>query len=129
MWTYEQASGVLRKDGIRCVGYSGCGDGKNNPALQHVKSVGPIPVGLYTMGSPYNSELRGPLCIPLAPDESNVMFGRSAFLIHGDSIAHPGTASEGCIIMPRWMREVLSRSEDRRLMVVEGRMTGEVKKS
>jgi hypothetical protein len=32
------------------------------------------------------------------------MFGRGLFLVHGDSIANPGEASEGCIIMPHGVR-------------------------
>jgi len=35
------------------------------------------------------------------------MFGRRGFLIHGDSKLHPGTASKGCIILPRWARELI----------------------
>lgn len=34
----------------------------------------------------------------LTPIPSNKMFRRNAFLIHGDSITAPGTASAGCII-------------------------------
>ena len=37
---------------------------------------------------------------------------------HGDSIAAPGTASDGCVIMPRFARERVWESQDRRLAVV-----------
>ena len=40
--------------------------------------------------------------MPLIPSPTNEMFGRSEFLIHGDSLEHPGAASEGCIILPRF---------------------------
>jgi hypothetical protein len=55
----------------------------------------------------------------LTPDLSNAMFGRSEFLCHGDSIEHPGAASEGCIITPRVVRHLLWSSGDHELTVIE----------
>jgi len=46
------------------------------------------------------------------------MCGRSAFLIHGDSIAAPGTASHGCIILARPDRERIAESGVKQLVVV-----------
>ena len=46
--------------------------------------------------------------------------GRPIKLVHGDSKEHPGEASEGCIILPRDIRERLSTSRDRLLVVVSG---------
>jgi hypothetical protein len=46
------------------------------------------------------------------------MFGRSGFLIHGDSIIRPGTASRGCIILAREIREQIAASGDADLEVV-----------
>ena len=44
MWTYDQLSGALGKDGQRvATGYSGFGQGKNNPDMENVLDVGPIP--------------------------------------------------------------------------------------
>jgi hypothetical protein len=54
----------------------------------------------------------------LTPDPTNEMFGRSAFLIHGDSIKAPGTASEGCIIQSNPVRTLVSKSSNRRLQVI-----------
>ena len=120
MWLYFQSTGELWHEGVLVAkGYSGKGAGKNNPALQSTKHVGPIPRGFYTTEPPYNSTLRGPLCIPLEPDFDNEMFGRSAFLIHGDSIKKPGTASEGCIILGRKIRQSIVESRDKRLQVRE----------
>jgi hypothetical protein len=48
------------------------------------------------------------------------MFGRDGFLIHGDSVEHPGTASHGCIIMSRAIREAIAQSDDHELNVVAG---------
>jgi hypothetical protein len=45
---------------------------------------------------------------------------RTGFLIHGDSIEHPGTASHGCIIMPRAIREAIAQNDDHDLNVVAG---------
>lgn len=45
--------------------------------------------------------------------------GRTLFRIHGDSRLSPGTASEGCIILPRHVRAQISASGDIDLVVVE----------
>jgi hypothetical protein len=84
--------------------------------VQH--SVGPLPPGLYTVGAPIDSPHLGPFALPLTPDPSNVMYGRDGFYCHGDSLAHPGYASDGCIIMPRNVRERLNGWTDRTLQVV-----------
>jgi hypothetical protein len=51
-------------------------------------------------------------------DPKNKMFGRSGFLIHGDSFVKPGKASRGCIIMGRLIRNAIAASGDRLLRVV-----------
>jgi hypothetical protein len=117
-WRYAQATGWLAHDGENVAeGYSGAGEGKNNPAQQDVHNIGPIPVGQYTIGEPSDTKTHGPYVLHLTPDPANEMFGRSGFLIHGDSVVHPGTASEGCIIMPRTVREKIWVSADRDLVV------------
>jgi len=119
MWTYKQSSGVLDYDGaIVGVGYSGAPDGKNDPLMQDVPRVGPIPRGLYTISVPFDSPSHGPCAMHLIPDAGNEMFGRSGFLMHGDSIERPGCASEGCIIMQRAVRDRVAGSADKRLLVV-----------
>lgn len=119
MWYFIQTTGELLKDGILIgVGYSGKGAAKNNPLMQDVHNVGPIPAGDYSIGQPYDTETHGPFVLPLTPDSKNKMFGRSQFLIHGDSILHPGEASEGCIIYGRIVRERINKSLDRRLSVL-----------
>lgn len=42
--------------------------------------------------------------------------GRSGFLMHGDNVKHD--ASQGCIIMLRTVRDLVSNSEDKQLTVV-----------
>lgn len=117
-WRYRQSTGELFHDAQRiCAGYSGAGPGKNNPAMQHVRSVGPIPAGDWSIGqTPYDSDKVGPYAIRLEPVGHNAC-GRTAFRIHGDSVRQPGTASNGCIILPRAVRERIIASGDRHLQV------------
>jgi hypothetical protein len=56
----------------------------------------------------------------LEPEPDTDTFGRAGFLMHGDSGAHPGEASEGCIIMPRNVREAVWTGGDHELEVVSG---------
>lgn len=121
MWSYQQSTGQLANGGGTVVGngYSGSPAGKNDPSKENVPCVGPIPRGLYTIEAPFNSPTHGPFAMPLEPDPANEMFGRSGFLMHGDSLEHPGCASEGCIIMPPQVRQQVWNSGDHQLQVVE----------
>ncbi len=103
--TYSQSAGsfvctndITGQQYLSCTGYSGSGTGLNNPAAQGQSDVGPLPQGDYGVGAP--NQLRGPLTLPLTPDPSNTMHGRSGFLIHGDNPAQNNTASNGCIVLP-----------------------------
>jgi hypothetical protein len=119
MWTFEQQTGDLRYEGkVVASGYSGHEAGKNNPKMQHVPCIGPIPEGYYTIASPIDTASHGPYVLHLTPFQHNQMFGRSGFLIHGDSVKQPGTASEGCVILGRMVREAIWQSGDRTLRVV-----------
>lgn len=119
MIQYEISTGTVRRDGTLIgVGYSGQPECKNNPSKCSVHDHGPIPPGLYTIEPPRDTPTHGPYVLPLTPDSKNEMYGRSGFLIHGDSIAHPGTASHGCIILPRAVREAVHKSGDINLEVV-----------
>lgn len=121
MWTYKQSTGELFDANGKLAGngYSGSPAGKNNPAMQNVPFVGPIPRGAYTVGDPHDSPKTGTFTLDLTPDATNQMFGRDEFRMHGDSIKDPGTASDGCIIMPRTVRDTVWQSVDHRLQVVE----------
>jgi len=119
MWIYTQSTGKLSRSGVVvATGYSGIGAGKNNPAMQNVPDVGPIPQGIYAIGAQFDSSTHGPHAMPLTPDPGNQMFGRAEFMVHGDSIEHPGQASHGCIIMPRPIRDQIAASGDNQLTVV-----------
>lgn len=120
MWTYAQKTGELLQDDKHVAnGYSGIDVGKNNPAMQAVPNMGPIPQGDWTItGPPVNTPDHGPYVLRLQPAADTQMFGRSGFLMHGDSIESPGCASHGCIIMPRTVREQVWNSNDTDLEVV-----------
>lgn len=108
----------MSRDGeALAIGYSGAGTGKNNPDMQAEHNIGPIPRGEYKIGAPCDTKTHGPFVLSLTPDAQNTMCGRSGFLIHGDSIEHPGTASQGCIILARGARESIWESGDRALSV------------
>lgn len=124
MYTYSQSTGRLTRDGqFVSNGYSGNGRGKNNPAMQAAARVGPVPRGLWRIeGPPYTGNC-GPYTLKLFAvdgvlDDTEATTGRGAFRIHGDSLANPGTASHGCIILPRKVREAIWGSGDRELTVI-----------
>jgi len=119
-WTYAQRSGELQQDGEHvATAYSGAGEGKNNPAMENVPNVGPIPRGNWAIvGPPVDTHDHGPYVLRLEPAAETETHGRSGFLIHGDSKTRPGTASQGCIILPRAIREQVWQSGDRELEVI-----------
>lgn len=121
MWVYNQSTGSITKDGkLIGYGYAGHGFGKNNPAAQNVRMVGPVPVGLYRIGPAYLHPRLGPTTMDLVPDPRNEMYGRDLFRIHGDSSDHPGWASDGCIVTFLPIRKQFAASMDRDLEVISG---------
>jgi hypothetical protein len=119
-WTWDQSAGELRHDGAFVAkGYSGAASGKNSPSMQAAKDVGPIPRGKWRMTGVVDSPHTGPFTIDLAPQPGTDTCGRGDFRIHGDSIADPGSASHGCIILPRVTRQRIWASGDRNLEVIE----------
>lgn len=88
--------------------------------MEGQQNVGPLPKGKYTItGQPFTHPHTGKYSIRLQPSPDNKMFGRAGFLIHGDSAKHPGSASNGCIILPLPAREEIWKSGDRQLEVVK----------
>jgi len=125
MWIYEQKTGNLfsPKKELIATGYAGgnCGknpEGKNNPDMQWIHNIGPLPQGDYTIGKLILESKLGPYVMPLEPYPENDMRGRGHFFIHGDKIGHIGEGSEGCIIMPRSIRLSISESDDKHLKVI-----------
>lgn len=119
-WRYQQSTGQLHDENmtLTAIGYSGGEEGLNNPALQSVPNVGPTPQGTYEVGEPKDTDKHGPYVLRLTPLEGTDTFGRSGFLIHGDSVIRPGTASEGCIVLPHLARERIWDSGDHTIEVV-----------
>lgn len=119
-WTWDQSEGALYLDGRKvAVGYSGRNTaqvrGRNNPQVENLRGIGPIPAGKYTIGAPRTSKQTGPFVLDLKPLGHDAL-GRSAFQIHGDNAA--GDASSGCIILPRAVRETIAASGLRMIEVV-----------
>jgi hypothetical protein len=101
--------------------YAGHGAGKNNPTMQYIKMLGPLPQGVYRICTPIGHPRLGPFALKLIPHEDNEMRGRDDFWIHGGSKdpAKAGQESNGCIIATRAQREILWASNDLVLEVVE----------
>jgi hypothetical protein len=116
-FVYHQSTGKLTLDGKDIGrGYSGKGQGKNSPDKEKDRNVGPIPRGLYRIGKA--REWRGMANVfDLTPDGHNA-YGRTEFLLHGDSRRSPGNASEGCIILSATVRKRIADSGITRLRVV-----------
>lgn len=121
MWHYLSDLGKLyHEDPDTDVGFGWSGQraGKNNPAMQNVPKVGPTPEGFYTVGKAYHHLRLGPVTMNLEPDDSNQMYGRDEFRVHGAAKVNPELSSEGCMILPESIRLMLDASQDRRLQVL-----------
>lgn len=119
-WTYKQSTGEMyNKFGVHVgTGYAGNGPDKNNPDSQHKANKGPLPRGEYHIGRAYNHTTLGPIVMNLDPYPETEMHGRSLMRIHGDSIIHPGSASDGCIVINRQVRIFIRDDIDKELLVV-----------
>jgi hypothetical protein len=126
-WKYKQSTGEMFFPGgsLLAVGYSGAEGGKNNPDMQGIHNIGPIPQGKYNIslitdasGIAVDYEHKKSPVMHLTPDAENEMFGRAGFLIHGDSVSEPGTASRGCIILSHSERCQIAGSKDKWLEVI-----------
>ncbi len=129
MYFYSQTTGIIARSESSTLtpigkGYAGgdCGEnpgGVNNPAMQQVQNVGPLPQGVYTIEVPAHHPKLGPCAMPLIPHPGNAMFGRSGFFIHGDNDAADKSASEGCIVLPGDVRaDIAARLQTDNLLTV-----------
>ena len=119
-WRFEQSTGHLYlNDQFVASGYSGFPPYTNKPGAEQIKNFGPIPKGRYHIGSPYDSPNVGPFALPLEASPETMTFNRGDFRIHGDSRIDPGSASHGCLIFPRQVREMIAKSEDKTLEVFD----------
>jgi hypothetical protein len=119
---YQQSTGRFSRDGdLIGIGYSGHGVGLNNPAMEAVHAVGPIPAGPWTIGPAASDGLLGPVVMKLAPVAPFDALGRTLFRIHGDNDLMNHTASDGCIVLSASYRLKISafvQNEDTSLTVV-----------
>lgn len=88
-------------------GYAGRGVDRNRSDSESVKTRGPLPRGSYVIGDPRNHPVLGPLAYPLTPRNDVYTFGRSGFFIHGDNAKGDDSASYGCIVASRPVREAI----------------------
>lgn len=118
---YSQSSGLMYLEDhdlnriIFARGYSGHGTSINDPESEGFVGRGPIPRGLWKVGSSVNSDKMGPYSIPLTPVGHDA-YHRSGFYIHGDNKRADRSASTGCIIMPAHIRWAIA---DLRIDVLE----------
>jgi len=125
MALYWQSTGqfsfALNGEDVTAIGWSGNHEGKNNPDMQNVHCVGPIPAGEW-MIEDWEDEHpgKGPIVAHLFPCEGTETFRRSGFLIHGASLnpEHHGQESEGCIILDHSIRQNLRDSGETHLTVI-----------
>ena len=124
-WEYSQSTGDLTyvdaETGERYHidrGYSGQGEGLNNPAMQDEPDVGPIPQGTYDIGPQRYSPRTGPGVMDLTPRPGTDTFERDFFQIHGDNPCRCQSASTGCIVLSPNTRRMINNSGDRELRVV-----------
>lgn len=118
MWVYSQSTGILSDGEPVGKGYSGHGEGLNNPESEMVHNVGPIPKGVWEIGIWFDDPHLGPCVAGLRPTSQDV-FGRGGFFIHGDNKAVDFTASNGCIVLPRYLRQEIRASKETQIQVVE----------
>jgi hypothetical protein len=118
---YSQSNGNWSHGGeLWGTGYSGHGVGLNNPQMESVHNVGPIPKGQWTISQTFTHPKLGEVVMRLEPCGGTETYGRSSFFCHGDSIEFPGMeeASHGCIVLGRPLRELIAASSDKDLEVV-----------
>lgn len=111
-FVYVQSTGAIflvdLEDGGAFIGrgYSGKGSAINSPDFEKVIATGPLPRGMWTIRPAIRHGRLGPVCLPLAPFGHDA-HGRSGFYIHGDNKNQNFTASSGCIIANRHLREFI----------------------
>ena len=127
LWIYEQSTGdtvhVDDQTGIGTYegrGYSGHGDGLNNPDMENTPNVGPIPQGGYDIGPEQTNVTNNGTVLPnsmrLTPDPG-VAPGRGGFLFHGGNFTTMDS-STGCPVEPLDVRNQIGNSGDTRLEVI-----------
>ena len=129
MTTFEISTGkwFLANGTLFGTGFAGHGDGKNNPDMQGVVGVGPLPIGVYhAVGMREHDPRTGWYTIVLEPEPMTrnyiLSLGRNpdTFRIHGDSMDHTGESSDGCMVFDRSTRLDFWKGDDKEIHVVTG---------
>jgi hypothetical protein len=126
MWIFNITAHSLFKDAMLLDNdvYSGAWpNGFNDPTMQNDPDFGPLPEGFYTiLGPPFDDAEHGPYILKLEPDKTNVMYGRSGFLMHGkpEPPRDIRTGSKGCLCAGPDTRRRVYQSGDIRLQVIAG---------
>jgi hypothetical protein len=119
MTQFQVSTGALSINGEYIGnGYSGAPGHVDAGADETLVGEGPIPTGSWGIGQPIDSAATGPFSLPLTPGAETNTFGRSGFLIHGDNPQGNHSASHGCIVAARTLREQIDADPDRLLNVV-----------
>ncbi|WP_395489487.1 tlde1 domain-containing protein [Cedecea davisae] len=119
-WLYDVKKKSFYRNGVFMFYalYAGASGYKNDSQYECVVNKGPLPRGKYRIiGAPFTHEIAGRFTLRLHPYATNNMCGRGGFLIHGDSIAHPGEASNGCIVAAPAYRRTIWESGDKEVLV------------
>ncbi|MGE0223077.1 MAG: tlde1 domain-containing protein [Acetobacteraceae bacterium] len=103
---------------VIATGYSGHPPHVNDPEAEALEHQGPIPRGIWTIGSAFAHAMCGCFSMRLIPAAGTNTHGRDGFLIHGPAADDRQNSSHGCIILTRPIRETISASGDRELHVV-----------
>lgn len=120
MIRFKISAGQISDSALTFVGhaYSGAPGYVNDPSKEAIKRCGPIPEGLWNIGSPViDGGHLGPFILPLTPAEGTMTYGRGGFWIHGDNSEHDESASEGCIIASPDLRKMIAMDADHALTV------------
>lgn len=123
MFTYSQTTGVLTHNGYAVSkGYAGRGEGLNNPAMQNVPKIGPLPQGKYTIMKAGTDAKVGKVAMRLIPDPANEMYDRADFFIHAPHANDQKDSSEGCMVFDHDTRTGVAAAVaqgDNQLLVTE----------
>ena len=106
---YSQSQHQLTDDDGNVVAppdacFAGNHEGLNNPAMQNVGFIGPLPQGVYSVGDWGEHGALGPNSAPLT-QVSGDTYGRNNFFCHGPGGHDPSQCSEGCIVVEAEYRQ------------------------
>lgn len=110
---YEQGTGtlLLGNGGYLvpfAVGYAGAPGYINSPAHEHIASKGPLPRGEYEMWVHKHPRFAAPAIMLKQGKPETSWHGRSGFWIHGDNAKGDRSASSGCIILGKPVRDAIA---------------------